>query len=44
MDIMEKQGSALVDRPRWVASNEMLARGLRLLLTSGGERVKRMRR
>jgi hypothetical protein len=44
MDIMEKQGSALADRPRLVASGELLARGLRLILTPAGERLKRMRR
>lgn len=44
MDIMEKQGGALVDRPRLVASGELLGRGLRILLTPAGERFKRMRR
>ncbi|KAI9568147.1 cytochrome P450 [Boletus coccyginus] len=43
-DIMEKQGSVLADRPRLVASGELLGRGFRILHVPAGERLKRMRR
>ena len=41
---MEKQGSVLADRPRLVASGELLGRGFRILHVRAGERLKRMRR
>lgn len=44
MDIMEKQGGTLVDRPRFVASGELLGGGLRVVHTPAGERLKRLRR
>ncbi|PFH44843.1 hypothetical protein AMATHDRAFT_72169 [Amanita thiersii Skay4041] len=44
IDIMEKEGAALVDRPRSIAAGETLSGGMRLLLTPAGERFKRMRR
>ncbi|KIJ67571.1 hypothetical protein HYDPIDRAFT_174012 [Hydnomerulius pinastri MD-312] len=44
MDIMEKQGGSLVDRPRFVAAGELLGGGLRILLTPSGERFRKMRR
>lgn len=44
MDIMEKQGGAVVDRPRFVAAGELLGGGLRIVLTPAGERLRRMRR
>ncbi|KAG2067047.1 cytochrome P450 [Suillus decipiens] len=43
MDIMEKQGRILADRPRLVAG-EILTYGLDLLLTHTGDRLRRMRR
>ena len=41
---MEKQGASLVDRPDFIAAGDILSGGLRLLITSGGERFRRMRR
>ncbi|KAG2070794.1 cytochrome P450, partial [Suillus decipiens] len=43
MDIMEKQGKILADRPRLVAG-EILTRGLNLSLAHAGDRFRRMRR
>ncbi|KAG2366034.1 cytochrome P450 [Suillus spraguei] len=43
MDIMEKQGRILADRPRLVAG-EILTHGLDLVLAHAGDRVRRMRR
>ncbi|KAH7904596.1 cytochrome P450 [Hygrophoropsis aurantiaca] len=42
-EIMEKAGSALVDRPRSIAVGEILARGM-LILLSSGDRFRRLRR
>ncbi|KAF9222630.1 cytochrome P450 [Gyrodon lividus] len=44
IEIMEKQGGLLVDRPRFVAAGELLGGGLRILLTPSGERLRKMRR
>ncbi|KAH7915214.1 cytochrome P450 [Hygrophoropsis aurantiaca] len=44
MDIMERQGGLLVDRPRSIAAGELFAGGMSILLTPAGERFKRMRR
>ncbi|KAG1748508.1 cytochrome P450 [Suillus paluster] len=44
VDIMEKQGALLADRPRFVAAGEMLGGGLGILFTSTGDRLRRMRR
>ncbi|KAF8639385.1 hypothetical protein AX17_001541 [Amanita inopinata Kibby_2008] len=44
VDIMEKEGAALVDRPRSISAGETLSGGMRLLLTPAGERFKKMRR
>ncbi|KAK0201132.1 cytochrome P450 [Desarmillaria ectypa] len=44
VDIMEKEGAALVDRPRSIAAGETLSGGMRVLLTPAGERFKKMRR
>ncbi|KIJ65429.1 hypothetical protein HYDPIDRAFT_110496 [Hydnomerulius pinastri MD-312] len=43
-DIMEKEGGALVDRPRSIAASELLSRGMRLLLEHSGERFRRLRK
>lgn len=43
-EIMEKEGGALVDRPRLIAAGEMLSGGLRLLLQPAGEQFRRLRR
>ncbi|KAF8632718.1 hypothetical protein AX15_001715 [Amanita polypyramis BW_CC] len=43
IDIMEKEGAVLADRPRNIPA-EVLSGGMRLLLMSAGERLKKMRR
>lgn len=44
IDIMEKEGAALVDRPLNISAGETLSGGMRVLLTPAGERFKKMRR
>ncbi|KAG1804670.1 cytochrome P450 [Suillus subaureus] len=44
VDIMEKQGGLLADRPHLIAAGEMLNGGLAIALTPAGERWRRMRR
>ncbi|KAG1792202.1 cytochrome P450 [Suillus plorans] len=44
MDIMEKQGRTLADRPRLVAAGEILSRGLSLGFCHAGDRLRRLRR
>ncbi|KAH7922200.1 cytochrome P450 [Leucogyrophana mollusca] len=43
-EIMEKEGGALADRPRFVAAGEMLSHGMRIHLSPYGEKWKRLRR
>lgn len=44
VDIMEKEGANLADRPRSIAVQETLSDGLRMILVGSGERLRRMRR
>lgn len=44
VDIMEKEGAYLVDRPQNIAAGETLSGGMRVLLTPAGDRFKKMRR
>ncbi|EIW74037.1 cytochrome P450 [Coniophora puteana RWD-64-598 SS2] len=44
VDIMEKQGSSSVDRPRTIAAGEMLSGDHRLVFARAGDRFKRMRK
>ncbi|KAG0699188.1 cytochrome P450 [Suillus ampliporus] len=44
VDIMEKQGASVADRPRLVAAGEMLGGGVTALFTRAGSRLRRMRR
>ncbi|KAG1769881.1 cytochrome P450 [Suillus placidus] len=44
VDIMEKQGGSLADRPRLVAAGEILNGGLSIILTPAGSMWRRMRR
>ncbi|KAG1802492.1 cytochrome P450 [Suillus variegatus] len=44
MDIMEKEGVNLADRPRSIAAQETLSDGLRVVLAGSGERLRRLRR
>ncbi|KAG6883651.1 hypothetical protein C0993_004902 [Termitomyces sp. T159_Od127] len=44
VDVMEREGAALVDRPLSIAAGETLSGGMRVLLTPAGERFKKMRK
>ncbi|OAX30774.1 cytochrome P450, partial [Rhizopogon vinicolor AM-OR11-026] len=44
MDIMEKEGASLVDRPRSIAAGEMLSGGMRILMARSGDRFRRLRK
>lgn len=44
VDIMEKEGGLLADRPRVVAAGEIMSRGLRMILSPAGEQFRRLRR
>lgn len=44
MDIMEKQGASVADRPRSIAAGETLSGGMRILLEGTGDRLRRLRR
>lgn len=44
IDIMEKEGASLVDRPTSISAGETLSGGMRVLLTPAGERFKKLRR
>ncbi|KAF5357347.1 hypothetical protein D9758_005923 [Tetrapyrgos nigripes] len=44
IDIMEKEGANLADRPTSIAAGETLSGGMRVLLTPAGERFKKLRR
>jgi len=44
VDIMEKEGGLLADRPRAVAAGEIMSRGLRMILSPAGEQFRRLRR
>ncbi|KIJ14417.1 hypothetical protein PAXINDRAFT_135014 [Paxillus involutus ATCC 200175] len=43
-EIMEKEGGALVDRPRSIALGEIMSGGMRMIMMSGGERFRRLRK
>ncbi|KAG1807981.1 cytochrome P450 [Suillus subaureus] len=44
VDIMEKEGANLADRPRSIAVQETLSGGMRILLERSGEKLRRVRR
>ncbi|RDB27330.1 O-methylsterigmatocystin oxidoreductase [Hypsizygus marmoreus] len=44
VEIMEREGAALADRPVSISAGETLSGGMRLLLTPAGERFKKMRK
>lgn len=44
IDIMQKHGSELADRPRSVAAGEIFSGDMRTLLVGAGERLKKLRR
>jgi hypothetical protein len=44
VDIMEKEGGSLVDRPVYISAGETLSGGMRTLLVGAGNRLRRLRR
>ena len=44
VDVMQKHGSDLADRPRTVAAGEICSGDMRTLLVGAGERLKKLRR
>ncbi|KAF8446404.1 cytochrome P450 [Boletus edulis BED1] len=44
MEIMEKEGASLADRPRSIAAGETLSGGLRIITSRSGDRLRRLRR
>ncbi|KAG2131612.1 cytochrome P450 [Suillus bovinus] len=44
VDIMEKEGANLADRPRSIAVQETLSGGLRVVLEGSGDKLRRLRR
>ncbi|KIK33867.1 hypothetical protein CY34DRAFT_813317 [Suillus luteus UH-Slu-Lm8-n1] len=44
VEIMEKQGASLVDRPRLIAAGELLGGGMLIPFIPAGERFRRLRR
>lgn len=41
---MEKQGASFADRPHSIAGSEILGRGMRFMLLSSGDRLRRFRK
>ncbi|KIK94478.1 hypothetical protein PAXRUDRAFT_827945 [Paxillus rubicundulus Ve08.2h10] len=44
IEIMEKEGGTLVDRPRSIAFGEIMSGGMRMLMVPSGERFRRLRK
>lgn len=44
MDIMEKEGASIADRPRLIAAAETLSGGMRVVSSRSGERLRKIRR
>jgi hypothetical protein len=44
VDIMEKQGGILADRPRMIAAGEMWSGGMNITTVRAGDRLRRLRR
>lgn len=44
VEIMQKRGADLADRPDFIAAGDFLSGGMRTLLVGAGERVRRLRR
>ncbi|PIL22641.1 cytochrome P450 [Ganoderma sinense ZZ0214-1] len=42
-DIMVKQSHKLADRPRYIVAGEILSKGMRILATRAGDRLRRLR-
>lgn len=44
VDIMQKHGGELADRPKSIAAGEIFSGGMRTLLTPHGDRLRKLRR
>lgn len=44
LEIMEKEGSSLVDRPRSISAGDTLSGGMRILLVGAGSQFRKLRR
>ncbi|KAF9045693.1 cytochrome P450 [Hymenopellis radicata] len=44
IELMEKEGASLADRPQWVAASEFVSGGMRILLVNAGKRFRKLRR
>lgn len=44
VDIMQKHGTDLADRPRYIAAGELMSGGKRTLLVGAGDRLRKLRR
>lgn len=44
VDIMEKENALLVDRPRTIATGEIMSGGMRTVLVGQGERFRKFRK
>ncbi|KIY70581.1 cytochrome P450 [Cylindrobasidium torrendii FP15055 ss-10] len=44
IELMEKEGASLADRPTWVAASDIVSGGMRILLLSAGKRFRTLRR
>ena len=44
MEIMEKEGASLADRPRLIAAAETLSGGMRVVSYRSGDRLRRVRK
>ncbi len=44
IDIMEKEGASLAERPKWVAASEIVSGGMRILLLNSGKRFRKLRK
>jgi len=44
MELMEKQGASLADRPRSIAAAETLSGNMRVVVEGTGDRLRRLRR
>lgn len=43
-ELMEKEGAALVDRPRLIAASEIMSQDMRLIFARSSERFRRLRK
>ena len=44
INIMEKEGGSLADRPNYISAGDTLSGGMRVLLVGAGNRLTKLRR